>query len=197
MMHACHETFRAAPIYFSRACLPRAQAMGSFKFLDAFGRNASCLLCALSFPLRFFQSPTFWATDPQRMASGNFPGCSGHGPLLSASLKPGKLWLRLGILDNLPPTQSFIFFLLLGRSLFALGVRISMPPARNVASHAHSLRTLKGSCCLAEWSPHLAAAFGHGCLPPALGQVHCAIGPLQRPRIWLTPDMGETQAGIR
>jgi hypothetical protein len=36
-MHACQETFRAAPIYFSRACLPRAQAMGSLKFLDAFG----------------------------------------------------------------------------------------------------------------------------------------------------------------
>ena len=145
----------------------------------------------------FFQSPTFWATDSQRMASGNFPGCSGHGPLLSASWELGRLWLRLGILDNLPPTQSFIFFLLLGRSLFALGVRISLPPARDVASHAHSLRKLKGSCCLGEWSPRLAGAFGRGCLPPALGQVYCAIGPLQRPRIWLTPDMGETQAGIR
>ena len=131
------------------------------------------------------------------MASGNFPGGSGCGPLLSASLEPGKLWLRLGILDNLPSPQSFIWFLLLGRSLFALGVRISLPPARDVASHAHSLRKLKGSCCLGEWSPRLAGAFGRGCLPPALGQVYCAIGPLQRPRIWLTPDMGETQAGIR
>jgi hypothetical protein len=171
---------------------------GVFKFFGRFrdGRLHACFAPCPSHSA-FFQSPIFWATGSQRMASGNFPGGSGRGPLLSASLKPGKLWLRLKILDNLPSPKSFIWFLLLGRSLFALGVRISKPPARNVASHAHSLRKLKGSCCLGEWSPRLAAAFGRGCLPPALGQVYCAIGPLQRPRIWLTPDMGETQAGIR